>query len=110
MSSRTHQEDCEEFIRLLAGFTPQAIVELDQPTLEALRDRLGSLSVVLLEEHLWRVASGAWPFPLDGDGHEAAALAVREVTADLHLHQQCVVDLSRGQIHEHIAARLGARF
>ena len=54
--------------------------------------------------------SGSWSFPLDGDGHEAAPLAVREVTVDLHLQQQTVVDLSRGQLHEHIAARVGARF
>jgi len=81
MTSRTHQEVCEEFIRLLVGFTPQAITELDQTTLQALRDRLGSLSVVLFEEHLWRFASGAWPFPLDGDGHEVGSLTVRELPA-----------------------------
>jgi hypothetical protein len=90
-----------EHARLLAGFTRQAITELDQESLDALRDRLSSVSGLLLEEHLWRLGTQALPFALHADNsrHQAAVLALRELAVEVHLAQQAVVDEQLRDVH-----------
>jgi hypothetical protein len=48
----TSEDLCLELFQVMDSFTPQAIVEIDQGTLAAVRERVGSLAAELVEEHL----------------------------------------------------------
>jgi hypothetical protein len=74
----------------------QAIAELDQGTVAAVRERVGSFAAELVEEHLWRLGNHTFQFTLHGDNrHLAGVLAVRELAAQIHLAHQDV-------LHRHI--------
>ena len=52
------------YMYMLDCFTQQSIVELDQGTLAAVRERLGTWVMQLDEEHLWRLDNHTLPFAL----------------------------------------------
>jgi hypothetical protein len=51
---------------VLDCFTHQAIAELDQATLAAVRERLGTWVAQLDEEHLWRLGRDTLAFAVHG--------------------------------------------
>ena len=97
----------EAVFAALTGLTPQAVAELEEHTLEALRQSLTSVSLVLLEENLWRMGTRSLPFPLNGDNnrHAAAAFAIGELAGEIHQSQAAVLDLHQRNIHAEIERR-----
>ncbi len=92
----TPEDLCRQLFQVLDSFTQQAIAELDQATLAAVRERVGSFVAELDEEHLWRLDNHTLTFVLNGHNrHLAGVLAVRELAAEIRVAQQEV-------LHRHI--------
>ena len=95
-SPHTPEDLCRQLFQVLDYFTQQASAELDQGTLAAVRERLGTWVAQLDDEHLWRLGNHTLPFALHGHNrHLAGVLAVRELAADIRVAQQDV-------LHRHI--------
>ncbi len=95
-SPHTPEDLCRQLFQVLDSFTHQAIAELDQATLAAVRERLGTWVAQLDEEHLWRLGPDTLPFAVhDQNRHLRAVVAVRELAAEIRVAQQDV-------LHRHI--------
>ena len=95
-SPHTPQDLGRQLCEVLDCFTHQAIAELDQATLAAVRERLGTCVAQLDEEHLWRLGRDTLPFAVHGQNrHQGAVVAVRELAAEIRVAQQEV-------LHRHI--------
>ena len=95
-SPHTPEDLCRQLFQVLDCFTHQAIAELDQATLAAVRERLGTWVAQLDEEHLWRLGRDTLPFAVHGQNrHQGAVVAVRELAAEIRVAQQDV-------LHRHI--------
>ena len=103
----TSEPTAEAVFAALTGLSQQAVAELEEHTLQSLRQALTSASLLLLEQHLWRLGTRALAFALHGDNnrHAAAAFAIRELAGEIHQSQAAVLDLHQRNIHAEIERR-----
>ena len=96
----------------LAGLTRQAIDEVDEESLQSVREALTSVSDLLLEEYLWRLVTRTLSFPLHGNNnlHQVPVLTLRELAGEVHHEQEAVLHHHVRNIHTEIDRRGGVCF
>ncbi len=89
----TSESPTQTVFATLTGLTREDIEELDEDSFEELCETLTSVSVQLLDEHLWGVGTRTLPFSLDGDNnrHKTLVLSLRELTDEVYHKQQTVL-------------------